>query len=198
MGAAEREPEAERSEAAALVDSLSDDQLAMRLDAAAWLAGAELYLDQYANADAHARRALAVARATGQGELFLILAQALGGVLRVRGKLAEAGELLEGGIEAARLSGNTQALVSSLWSRSAVALAAGDVELALANAQESVDLSQDLDDPFQSAWAAVRLAAALTETGQPERGVALLVSSAGGEELGPIPGGWRARSASSS
>ena len=104
MGATER-AEAERSEAAALVDSLSDDQLAHRLDAAAWLAGAELYLDQYANADAHARRALAVARATGQGELFLILAQTLGGVWRVRGKLAEAGELLDGGIEAARLAG---------------------------------------------------------------------------------------------
>ena len=191
MGAAEQAT-SERSEAAALVDSLSDDQLARRLDAAAWLAGAELYLDQYADADAHARRALAVARATGQGELFLILAQALGGVWRVQGKLAEAGELLDGGIEAARLAGNTQALVSSLWSRSAVALAVGDLELALASAQESVDLSQDLDDPFQSAWAAVRLAAALMETGQSERGVELLVRSAGGEELTLIPGGWRA------
>jgi DNA-binding NarL/FixJ family response regulator len=191
MGATER-AESERSEAAALVDSLSDDELARRLDAAAWLAGAELYLDQYANADEHARRALAVARATGQGELFLILAQTLGGVWRVRGKLAEAGELLDGGIEAARLLGNTQALVSSLWSRSAVALTVGDVELALANAQESVDLSQDLDDAFQSAWAAVRLAGALTETGQSERGVELLVSFAGGEELTLIPGGRRA------
>ena len=191
MGATER-AEAERSEAAALVDSLSDDQLAHRLDAAAWLAGAELYLDQYANADAHARRALAVARATGQGELFLILVQTLGGVWRVRGKLAEAGELLDGGIEAARLVGNTQALVSSLWSRSAVALTVGDVELALANAQESVDLTQDLDDAFQSAWAAVRLAGALTETGQPERAVELLLGSAGGEELSLIPGGRRA------
>jgi DNA-binding NarL/FixJ family response regulator len=66
------------------------------------------------------------------------------------------------------------------------------VELALANAQESVDLGQDLDDAFQSAWAAVRLAGALTETGQSERAVELLVSSAGGEELTLIPGGRRA------
>ena len=61
------------SEAAALVDSLSDDELARHLDAGAWLAGAELYLDRYAEADAHATRALAVARATGQGEYFLVL-----------------------------------------------------------------------------------------------------------------------------
>ena len=133
-----------------------------------------------------------MARATGQGELFLILTQTLGGVWRVRGKLAEAGELLDGGIEAARLAGNTQALVSSLWSRSAVALTVGDVELALANAQESVDLSRDLDDAFQSAWAAVRLAGALTETGHAERAVELLLDSAGGEELSLIPGGRRA------
>ena len=67
-----------------------------------------------------------MARATGQGELFLVLVQTLGAVWRVRGKLADAGELLDGGIEAARLLGNTQALVWSLWSRSAVALTVGD------------------------------------------------------------------------
>jgi DNA-binding CsgD family transcriptional regulator/tetratricopeptide (TPR) repeat protein len=191
MGAAER-AESDRSEAAALVESLSDDELARRLDAAAWLAGAELYLDRYAEADAHADRALAVGRATGQGELFLVLVQILGRVWFVRGKLAEAGELLDGGIEAARLLGNTQALVWNLFNRSAVALAAGDVELALATGEESVDLSRDLDQGFHSAWAAVRLAGALLETGQPERAVELLLGSAGGEELVLIPGSWRA------
>ena len=42
------------------------------------LAGVELYLDRYAEADAHASRALAVARATGQGEHVLVLVQILG------------------------------------------------------------------------------------------------------------------------
>jgi len=191
MGAAER-AEADRSEAATLVESLSDDELAGRLDAAAWLAGAELYLDRYAEADTHAARALAVGRATGQGELFLVLVQILGRVWFVRGKLAEAAELLDGGIEATRLLDNTQALVWNLFNRSVVALAVGDVEIALATAQESVDLSQDLDAGFHSAWAAVRLAAALLETGQPESAVELLLGSAGGEELALIPGSWRA------
>jgi DNA-binding NarL/FixJ family response regulator/tetratricopeptide (TPR) repeat protein len=191
MGAAER-AEADRLEATTLLESLSDDELARRLDAAAWLAGVELYLDQYADADAHATRALAVGRATGQGDLLPVLVQILGAVWRVRGKLVEAGELLDGGIEAARLLGNTQELVWSLFSRSAVALAVGDVELALATAQESVDLSQDLDEGFHSAWAAVRLAAALLEIGQPESAVELLLSFAGGEELALIPGSWRA------
>ena len=163
-----RVAESSRSEAAALVDSLSDDELARHLEAAAWLAGVELYLDRYAEGEAHANRALAVARATGQGELFLLLAATLGGLLRQRGKLAEAAELLDGGIEAARLLGNTHALVWTLLGRSAASLRTGDVALALATAQESFDLSRDADSNFHSAEAAADLAAALLEAGQPE------------------------------
>jgi ATP/maltotriose-dependent transcriptional regulator MalT len=192
MGAADR-AESERSEAAALVDSLSDDELARHLEAAAWLAGVELYLDRYAEGEAHANRALAVARATGQGELFLLLAATLGGLWRQRGKLVEAAELLDGGIEAARLLGNTHALVWNLLGRSAAALRSGELELALATAQESVDLSHDATSNFHSAEAAADLAAALLETGQPERAVDLLLESAGGEELVLIAGSPRAR-----
>jgi ATP/maltotriose-dependent transcriptional regulator MalT len=191
-GEAER-AESNRSEAAALVDSLPDDELAGHLQAAAWLAGVELYLDRYAEGDAHANRALAVARATGQGELFLLLVATLGGLWRQRGKLAEAGELLDGGIEAARLLGNTHALVWTLLGRSAAALRMGNVELALATAQESVDLSQDVASNFHSAEAAADLAAALLETGRPDRAVDVLLASAGGEELVLIGGSPRAR-----
>ncbi len=144
-GAAAR-AESERAEAAALVDSLSDDELAGYIEAAAWLAGVELYLDRYAEGDAHADRALAVARATGQGELFLVLVATLGGLWRQRGKLAEAGELLDGGIEAARVLGNTHALVWMLMGRSSAALRSGEVDLALATARESVDLSREADE----------------------------------------------------
>jgi tetratricopeptide (TPR) repeat protein len=190
-GAAER-VEADRAAAATLVDSLSDDELALRLDAAAWLAGAELYLDRYAEADAHAVRALTLGRATGQGELSLVLYQILGRAWYVRGRLAEVTELLDGAIEAARLLDNTHALAWNLFNRSVVALAVGDIDTALVTAEESVDLSRDLDEGFVAAWAAVRLAAVLLETGQAERAVELLLGSAGGEELTLIPGGWRA------
>src|SRR5204863_1164374 len=113
VGAAER-AEANRREATAIVDSLPDDELARHLESATRLAGVELYLGRYADGEMHATRALAVARATGQGELFLVLVATLGGLWRLRGKLAEAGELLDGGIEAARLLGNTHALVWTL------------------------------------------------------------------------------------
>ena len=191
MGEADR-AEANWREATALVDSLSDDELARHLESAARLAGTALYIGRYAEGEEHAARALAVARETGQGELVLVLVATLGGLRRLRGKLAEAGELLDGGIEAARLWGNTHALVWMLLGRSAAALHAGDLELALAAAQEAFDLSANLDEGFHSAEAAVDLARALLEAGEPQRAVDLLLRSAGGEELALIAGAPRA------
>jgi ATP/maltotriose-dependent transcriptional regulator MalT len=184
--------DAKRAEAAALIDSLSDDELARYLEGAAWLAGAELYLDRYVEADAHASRALAVARATGQGELFLVLVQILGGVWRQRGKLTQAAELLDGGIEAARLLDNTHALVWSLSGRSTVALPLGDVQLALAAANEAFQLSRGAEATFHAAEAAAVLAAAKLESGEAEQAIELLLHHAGGEELELIAGSPRA------
>ena len=191
-GSAER-AESDHAEATAIVDALGDDELAAHIGAAAWLAGVELYLDRYAEGDLHAARALAMARATGQGEHVLLLVQILGGIWRQRGKLAEAGELLDGGIESARLLGNTNALVWSLSGRSSTALRQGDVELALATAQESVDLSREAGGSFHSSEASADLAAALLEAGQPEPAAELLIGAAGGEELTLIAGSPRAR-----
>jgi DNA-binding NarL/FixJ family response regulator/tetratricopeptide (TPR) repeat protein len=182
---------AHRAEAAALVDGLSDEELSPRLDAAAWLAAAELYLDLYAEADAHASRALTLARATGRRDPFGLY-QILPRVWYVRGKLSEAVELLDGAIEAGRLLGTPPALAGNLFNRSVVAVAVGDLDIALATAEEGVELARDLDEGFVTAWAAVRLAGVLLESGQPVRAVGLLLRRAGGEELTLIPGGWRA------
>ena len=181
-----------RAQAAALVDELPDDELSLRPDAAGWLAIAEVYLDLYAEADAHASRALRLARASGQGDPLHRLYPVLPRVWYVRGKLAEATELLDGAIEAGRLLGSPPALAGNLFNRSVVALAVGDLDIALASAQESVELTRDLDEGFVTAWAAVRLADVLFETGQPGRAIELLLGRAGGEELALIPGGWRA------
>jgi ATP/maltotriose-dependent transcriptional regulator MalT len=90
------------------------------------------------------------------------------------------------------LLGSPPALAGNLFNRSVVAVAVGDLDLALATAEEAVELARDLDAGFVTAWAAVRLANVLLETGERERAVDLLVGSAGGEELKLIPGGWRA------
>jgi ATP/maltotriose-dependent transcriptional regulator MalT len=181
-----------RAHAAALVDELPDDELSLRPDAAGWLAIAEVYLDLYAEADAHASRALGLARASGQGDPLHRLYPVLPRIWYVRGKLAQAAELLDGAIEAGRLLGSPPTLAGNLFNRSVVALAAGDLDIALATAEESVELTRDLDEGFVTAWAAARLAGVLFETGQPGRAIELLLGRAGGEELALIPGGWRA------
>ena len=83
-----------------------DDELGRRLDALAHLATAEFYLDRFAGRGPHAERALAIGRATGQGDLFPLIVPMLGGSLWVQGRMAEAGEVLDGAIEAARLVDN--------------------------------------------------------------------------------------------
>jgi ATP/maltotriose-dependent transcriptional regulator MalT len=180
-----------RAEAAALIDGLPDEELSPRPDAAAWLAAAELYLDLYAEADAHASRALTLARATGRGDSFFGLYQILPRVWYVRGKLVESAELLDGAIEAGRLLGGSPALAGNLFNRSAVALAVGDLDSALATAEEGVEITSDLDEGFVTAWAAVRLANVLLETGRATDAAELLLHRAGGEELTLIPGSWR-------
>jgi DNA-binding CsgD family transcriptional regulator len=178
--------------AAARVDALSDEELAARPHTAGWLAIAEVYLDLYAEADAHASRALRLTRATGEGDPLHRLYPVLPRVWYVRGKLAEAAELLDGAIEAGRLIGSPPALAGNLFNRSVVALAAGELGTALATAEESVELTRGLDAGFVSAWAGARLAAVLFETGQPTPAVELLVGAAGGDALALIPGSWRA------
>ena len=193
VGGRAAEGQAYRAEAAALIDSLADDELEGRLDALAHLATAEFYLDHFTAAGSHAERALRIGRATGKGDLFPLIVPMLGGSLWVRGRMTEAGEVLDGAIAAARLVDNPQGLAWNLFNRSYAAFAAGDIDLALATAKEAFDLALELDPGPVPAHAAVALAYARFETGHPERCAELLVEFAGGNELRLIGGGWRAR-----
>ena len=134
-----------------------------------------------------------IGRTTGKGDLFPLIAPMLGGSLWVRGRMAEAGEVLDDAIAAARLVDNPQGLAWNLFNRSYAAYAAGDIDLAFATATEAFDLAQQLDPGPVPAHAAVALAYARLETGHPERSAELLVEYAGGNELRLIGGGWRAR-----
>ena len=179
-------------EAAALVDGLPDDALGRHLEALANLATAELYLHRYDAAGLHAQRGLGIARATGRGDISPVLVPVLSNALHMTGRIAESVSLLDGTVEAARLSGNAQALGWHLLSRSFTALAAGDLETALGTAQESVDITRGLDDSLVSTYASVALASALVETGEPGRSIEILLATAGGEQLSRIASGWRA------
>ena len=180
------------SQAAALVDAMPDRELALRLDAVSLVTVAEAYLDRFEDGAAHGTRGLALARETGQGELLPTLLPALNSCLLPLGRLAEASELLDGGIEGARLSGNTQALAWNLMNRALNALVAGDLETGLRSAEESVELSRELDESMVAAYAGVALGFARIELGDSARGIELAVTHGGGEDLPVFGGGWRA------
>ena len=189
-GDAER-GEAIRSEAAALIDALSDDDLARRLDALVDLGGAEIYLDRFEEAGRHCERALQVGRATGQDQLFPGVNATLGVAWCMLGRLAEAAELLDAAIEAGRLSGNPQALAWALFCRAFVAVPAGDTRVAIATAEESLNLATAGGQTVIAARAASVLAIArinageLTPATEPLRGI-------GTDAFDALPDTWKA------
>ena len=179
------------SEAVALVDAMPDEELAGELDALADLCGAEYQLQRFLQVEAHAGRGLALARASGRGDLFPWLSLALSGVLFSTGRLVAARELLDGLVEAARLSDNKVGLASALVNSAAVSLAAGDLDDAMEAAQEAVALTREMTPSVVAAWAGAFVGAALLETGQPERAAATMIAAGGGDDLPLIPGAFR-------
>jgi DNA-binding NarL/FixJ family response regulator len=181
-----------RDRAARIVDSLSDAELARRLEAIVDLAGAELYLHRFENASTHAQRALAVGRATGQHQLFPVVFAILGITWMFRGYLHPALDPLEGNVEAARLSGNVQAICWSLYGLSQVAIAAGDIERGMSAAQEAVDVGDDGKPSHHVAYATLTLALAHLLSGKPDRGLTVLERASGGPDLPNVADSWRA------
>jgi ATP/maltotriose-dependent transcriptional regulator MalT len=187
------EAQAQCEEAAQVVDRLTDDELARRLDAVVHLVSAEGYLDRFEPSTRHGQRAMTIGRATGQGDLFPLLYAMFGTGLWVQGRVAESVELLDGAVEGARLVDSNLSLAWILLNRAMAALAEGDLEVARASAEESTELASRLEADVVSSWSAVALATVLLETGEASRGADMIVASAGGEEIRMVGGGWRAR-----
>lgn len=172
-----------QAEAAELIDGLPDDVVARRLDALAYLAGAELYLFMLDDGHRHAARAIAIGRATGQGQQFPLLHAILGMTAYFQGRSHQVVDALDGAVEAARLSSNAQALTWSLYPRAMAAYQLGDIATAASAAQEAVDVIDDGRPSHHFSHAAFALAEAELELGKPERAVELLERAGGGADM---------------
>jgi DNA-binding CsgD family transcriptional regulator/tetratricopeptide (TPR) repeat protein len=188
------EAEIHHAEAAALVDAMGDAELSRRLDAVSNLVGAEFYLDRYAEGTAHARRGLALAREAAQDEFYPMMTQALGNIVFSTGRLAEAAELLDGAVDAARMAENPVGLAWGLLNRAYAAVLAGDTEVALRAAEEAVAITRTQQPSVVTVWAGDVYAAALLDAGEARRAVDVLLVAGGDEELSQLPGGLRASS----
>jgi ATP/maltotriose-dependent transcriptional regulator MalT len=190
LDGAVKEAESSLAEAAAIVDSMTDEQLALGRRGVNNAACAALYSEQYAVAERLAERALAVAVATGQGQFIPILFWTA--MIRgARGRLAEAAELHDAAAEIARVTGHAQGLAWNLCGRSTVAIAAGDTETALSSAEDAVAAVAGHVETFPVRWARVGHAVALAEAGEFGPARETLVAAAGGEDMHLMPTGWR-------
>jgi hypothetical protein len=102
-------------------------------DAPAWLAAAELYLDLYAEADAHCEPCPRAGSGDRARRSLRPVPAPAAGLVRAWQAAPRRPKLLDGAIEAGHLVGTPPALAGNLFNRSVVALAAGDLELALSN-----------------------------------------------------------------
>ena len=183
---------ARRAEAAAVIDAMSDKELATDVNAIAWLPPTEFFLERFPEGIAHAKRGLAAARAAGQGDLVPGLVQALAAMLLWSGRLRETLELVDGATEAARLAGSDVGVAWSLINRAQAALFAAEDEAALRASSEAMALAADLGDNPVAVWAGAVHGLALLENGDARRAYDVLVERCGGEDMSLIPGPWSA------
>ena len=183
--------ESHAAETAALFDTLSDQELAGRLDAAAYLGWAECYLERYDDSIRHTERGITAARKSGQGQLVPIMVQVQGVSRMMRGQLPEAADVQERAIEAARLTGNPQALLWALMNGALTTALSGKLEGALQAAAEAFAITQGLEENVISATAGSVFATVLLEAGEPDRCAKVMLAAAGGPALPLVPATWR-------
>jgi DNA-binding NarL/FixJ family response regulator len=170
-------------DAVAAFDGLDDDALADQLDAAFWLGWTELFLERFDDATVHLGRGIRVSRATGRGQLVVAMQLGHSYALGSQGRLAEALEIGEAAVEAARLSGVALSLSWALANYCWIVLAAGDLAAATRAGEESVGLTEGFDEGVLSAVAGWTLAGVLVEAGEPARCDELILERAGGRAL---------------
>ncbi len=174
-----------REEATALVDRMPDAELAPRLETLYYLGWAENYLEHYDAAAAHADRGVAIARSTGEGRLLVPIGLVKGYTYEMQGRVADAIELCETAVEATRLSASTHELSWALCELAYAWYHAGQLESAIAAAEESARVGGRLAGDTMPAggggpgWV---LAMSLFEAGEVGRG-AEIMHSLGSDDL---------------
>ena len=129
-----------RDEAVALLDRLSDAELAPRLEALYYLGWAENYLERYDAAIARSDRGIAIARATGEGRLLVALMLMKGYPYEMQGRLADAVADCATAVEIGRLSTNRHDLFWALFELGWAHYFSGDLDAAIAACRESAEV----------------------------------------------------------
>jgi ATP/maltotriose-dependent transcriptional regulator MalT len=152
-----------------LVAAAPDDHLAEWLDAVAWLCWTETMMGRDAGALGHFDRAVAIARATGQGYIISNLLAGQARVLTLFGRLTEAAAAAEEATEVARLLGSGHQLVFALTQQCLAASWSGEDETAVRLGEEAARTGKG-NGEWSGAQAQYALAVALINAGRREAG----------------------------
>lgn len=152
-----------------LVAAAPDDHLAEWLDAVAWLCWTETMMGRDRSALAHFQRAVAIARATGQGYIVSNLLAGQARVLGLFGRLAEAAAAAEEAAEVARMLGSGHQLVFALTQQCLAASWSGEDQAAVRLGEEAARTGKG-NGEWSGAQAQYALAIALINAGRREAG----------------------------
>jgi len=190
-----KEAEAMRERVVPIIESMSDEELAVRLDAMGSLTAAEMYMDRFSDAVEHSDRGLRVGRATGRAAFAPTLTPVLGTCAWVLGEIDRGVGVLEESVEVARIGRNDLGLAWGLLNLALAQAVQGDLGPAVQNGAEACELARSLGDSAISGWAGLGYGVALLEAGRTEEALKTLVDAMGGSGATQMPGGWRAHAA---
>jgi ATP/maltotriose-dependent transcriptional regulator MalT len=173
-------------EAAAVVDGLPDSEWARALQSICFLGWAEYCVGRLRDAEAHMRRALDVAAATGQQHLSaaMLVVRAMSNL--ALGRLALAAEQAETAIDTSMLSSNQLFLTWALTVRCMVEIEAGSPAAAVRFGCRALEAGVESRSPWSSV-AALYLAEARLEDGDAERSRKQLLAGQSTPQLPPFP-----------
>lgn len=160
---------AELAQAERALAGLGDEPFGERMMLSTQISLAACRLEQFDDARAHVRRGLRVAHETGQSFIVPTLLRVEANALLMQGQLSEAVHAGEAAVESAMLSGNDRLL---MWALEAVSLAAywtGDIDRALASANEALACAERTGEPFFVGLSRLQLAGAVLAAGEPAR-----------------------------
>ncbi len=179
-----------REEATEAIDGLPDEVVAEQLDSLYHLAWAENYLEQYGAALAHVDRIIEIVR-RGEGARPLVPMMLVKCYpLETLGRLGEAAELCDTAVEATRLDGGAHFLPWALFERAWAQYYRGDLQGAIASAEESMRLSNRKiggAGPSAGIGPAWITACALIESGRPDQAAQLVRPLVGEDIEGAMP-----------
>jgi DNA-binding NarL/FixJ family response regulator len=178
------------SAAREVVDALTDEEVAARIEALLCLGHAEFGLEQFATARDHLRRGVSLSRVIGEEWSFAYFQTMVCVAELWLGRLREAAVAGNAALESALL-GPEPPQIWAFTLMSWVTLLQGDLPAAVRTAERAVELAQRGSPKLFDWLAHCRLAAALVEAGEAERGREIIIDRGGGPDLAMAEPGLR-------